>query len=274
MKKLISVSFLIVVIFYLLFTIRPALLGQLNGTLKSHNVPSEYKELEKFLVTQNDFFRTLWIPSVQRFGFSSNAKPAISASILFKTSDYKLLFETIKSKQGEELVKEAAVKYILIPFDSEKEIFINDRKYDNSLYTQTIGELDSISWLRKIKSFGNIISYQVIDPFDHFWSPSGNLKIYYAYKNPSKYELSIKNAKKDDVIIFSEGYSKYWKAINDEFTITSKPYNNTFNSFILPKGGDYNLEVFYEPQKYVDIGLIISLSSVFLFAIVLFFLKS
>ena len=55
-------AFLFFVICYLLFLIRPAILGQLGGMFKITSVPEDYVRLEKFLANQQDYFRTLWVP--------------------------------------------------------------------------------------------------------------------------------------------------------------------------------------------------------------------
>lgn len=55
-----------------------------------------------------------------------------------------------------------------------------------------------------------------------------------------------------------------------KYKVSSIKYQDGLNSFILPKDGDYRLDVYYEPQKWVNIGLIISgitLASIILFLI-------
>ncbi len=49
-------------IIFWVFSIHPAIFGQLKGTFEKHEVPKEYIELKDFLYNQPDFFRTLWIP--------------------------------------------------------------------------------------------------------------------------------------------------------------------------------------------------------------------
>ena len=101
-------------------------------------------------------------------------------------------------------MQEASVKYIIVPYDSQREIFLKERKYDEKQYKQAIEEMQNISWLKRIDGFGKIAIFEVPDPRDHFWSPQENLKVQYQYINPTKYILNVENAKKGDILIFSE----------------------------------------------------------------------
>jgi len=164
-------------------------------------------------------------------------------------------------KEMERILQESSVKYVIIPYDSEGEIFLKDRKYDNKLYENTVSEVRKIQWLNEIDGFGKIKVFEISNPKDHFWSHDKEIKIKYKYINPTKYSLDIQNAKKGDVIIFSESYDKNWIVHNLEFRIHSSEFNNRFNSFILPKNGNYVLEVYYTPQDWVNRGLVVSIAS-------------
>jgi len=251
--------FLLVVVCYLLFLISPALSGQLGGMFKKTTIPQDYVKLEKFLYDQPSFFRTLWFPSKQRFGFYSNTHPEMSARILFNTFDDDELLNRFSDRGVERLLQEASIKYVIVPYDSEKEIFITDRKYDNTRYLRTISWLQEIKWLKEVLGFGKIKVFELSNFKDHFWSPAKNIKITYNYINPTKYLVSIKNANKDDLLVFSEAFDPKWSSDS----LSPIPYllspNLNLNSFVLPENGDYSLEIYYKPQKWVDLGTKISL---------------
>jgi len=69
-----------------IFLIYPAILGQLGGTFKKHEVPREYVELKDFLYRQQGFFRTLWIPRQHRFTYNFWSRMPVEAEPLFKKS--------------------------------------------------------------------------------------------------------------------------------------------------------------------------------------------
>lgn len=279
-KNLIPNCFLLLVICYLLFLIRPAIFGQLGGTFRPHTIPQEYIQLEGFLHSQSQFSRTLWVPAAQRFGFYSYNHPAISGYDFFHATSSAGATNKLKEKDTERLLQESSVKYVIIPYDSEGEIFLKDRKYDNSLYEEAIDALRNITWLHEISGFGRIHVFEVSNPKDHFWLTSGRGSVSYMFKNPAEYVVSAKNVQKGEVLVFAESYDPMWTmqvtSNNQQETEntkqeTSKQYHNRFNSFILPKSGSYMLLVAYQPQKWVNIGLWISaLTLIVVFGILLF----
>ncbi len=265
--------FLIFTILYLLFLIRPALLGQLTGTFKTTTVPDDYLKLEQFLSSQNTFSRTLWIPTQQRFGFYSNLHPAIPAQDFFKTTEYTNILKNVGMSRS--LLQESAVKYVVVPYDSQGEIFLKDRKYDNRIYQETINNVSKIPYLKRINGFGKIAVFEAPNPRDHFWTTSSSLSLKYQYISPVEYKIEVKNAKKGDTIIFSESYDARWIAKSSELRVQSSEFDNKFNSFVLPKNGNYELEIYYTPQDYVNIGLAISVVTLFssLLALTLLIIK-
>jgi hypothetical protein len=283
-QKYLPNLFLILVTLYLVFLVRSAIFGQLGGLLKTTSIPQDYVSLEKFLINQQDYSRTLWFPSKQRFGYYSNNHPEMSAQALFNLSDNNSLFKKLSEKDTKKLLEEASIKYVIVPNDSEGEIFLTDRKYDNKLYLETIKELKSIKWLKQISSFGKVIVFEINPPAggykDHFWSPNQNLKINYKFINPTEYELNVENAKRGDVLVFSESFDKNWMAMISQKSIKSKvykvisqKYDGRFNSFVLPMDGDYSLKVSYALQSYANIGLIIGSSTLIICLGLLLYLR-
>ncbi len=258
MKKFVPIIFILAAISVLFFLIRPALLGELGGTFKSTIFPNDYKTLETFLSSQNHFFRTLWLPTKQRFGFYSNLHPAISANELFNTNDILKLTVDLKTTNEEQKLKDLGVKYIIVPYDSQKEIFIKERKYSSLLYENVIKNLRKISWLEEKTGFGQIKIFELKDPMDHFWTLSKKLSISYTYISPVEYLVKLDEAKEGDIIVFAESFDANWIATMDKTRIPSVEYENKLNSFILPRDGDYKLKIYYLPQNFVNIGLIVS----------------
>ena len=263
--------FLLIVVFSLLYLIRPALLGQLDGTLKTTHIPSEYFKLESFFSSKGEFFRTFWLPSVQRFGLNSKDHPAISGQDFLGTYDFSSMMNKLKT--NENILRYASVGYVVIPYDSEGEIFIKDRKYNEDIYQKTINGARQIPYLKQMGGFGRIAVFEVSNPKKHFWSTKESLVRSYKNINPTKYEVDIQNAKKGDVIVFSETFDKNWQIILNNQKISSQPYNERFNSFLLPKDGNYSFVVYYSLQRWVDIGLIISVISLISVILLTIYLK-
>lgn len=152
-KNFIAFTFYGLFIIYWLFLIRFSLQGKLTGTFKPRGVPSEYFRLKDFIKNQNEQFATFWIPERQRFGFSSNIHPAINCLEIFGTTDIDKIIKEIKKPNMKDILKSQKIRYLIVPYDSEKEIFLMDRRYDplqNKKIEKIIG---SLSWLQKVEEF-------------------------------------------------------------------------------------------------------------------------
>ena len=186
-SKYLANLFLLFVICWLLFLIKPLILGQLGGTFKAKEVPQEYIILKDFLVNDQSSGRVLWLPVKQRFGFSSQNHPAINSEDYLTDSVCRQPFCSLKmempSKWGEkcfpndrcyvrelsyflnpktmETLTQMEVKYVVVPFDSQGEIFIAEWKYNPQQREEVEEFLDTIPWLKKIKVADKIAMYEV-----------------------------------------------------------------------------------------------------------------
>src|SRR3989344_5510960 len=176
MKKITPFLLSIIFILYSLFLVRDVLSNQLTGTFATHTVPKEYLDLNLFLEKSPSFSRSLWIPQIQRFGNFSYQKPAISGSDFLNSFSLQKQISILKNPIIQKRIEEAGIRYIIIPYDSEKEIFLRDRKYYDLLYKKTIQEIGSIPWLSKKISFGKVVVFEVPSPRDRFWT-EGNISL-------------------------------------------------------------------------------------------------
>jgi hypothetical protein len=250
--------FLLLVVAGLLFLIRPAISGQLTGAFQAVQIPNEYIKLENYLSPQDNFSRTLWIPTVQRFAFYNNQHPTVPAQDLFNLYSNDQLFDKLKQKSTENLLQELSIKYVIVPYDSQGEIFLNDRQYDEKAYQKLVNEIKTISWLKPINGFGRIAVFVVSDVKGHFWTTAKTMSVDYKYVIPVEYSVTVKNAHQGDVLVFAESYDKNWEVKNPAFTIHSLKFEGRFNSFVLPASGDYRLDVYYTLQNAVNVGEIVS----------------
>jgi hypothetical protein len=254
------------IILVLLFLIHPALFGKLNGNFEKSVIPQEYNKLEQFISSQNSYSRTLWIPTVQRYGFYSAEHPAISGRDFFQIYSDLDLVTLMQCECMEQLLKELSVKYIIVPSDAKREIYINDRKYDSELYEKTIEEINKISYLKRIKEFNQIGVFEITNPRDHVWSKNVNSIVKSASKSPVEYSLDLKNVKKGETIFFSEKYDTGWllrtsneKVLSEKYEVGNREsVTYQINSFKLPKSGTYSASLYYSPQDLVNWGSIVS----------------
>lgn len=259
-KKKTVVKYLILGAFlvYWLFTIRPAYLGQLGGLFQIKAVPQEYQALKDFIVGQPDFFRTLWLPKRHCFAFYDNNHPAIESPELFSAEELAVM----------------GVKYVIIPYDTEGDIFVEDRKYDPEKRLALEKELDQLPWLKKVKLADKIAVYKTPGYRDHFFlEESDEAQIEWVMINPTKYQVKIQGAKEPISLIFSETYDELWQAKVGEETIPPEKYAyrqtgnqemynyHSLNRFSINRTGDFEIVVEYTAQRYLDYGLIVSLGT-------------
>ncbi|HVT00650.1 MAG TPA: hypothetical protein VHE53_00265 [Patescibacteria group bacterium] len=253
---------------YLVYLIKPALMGQLGGTYKKHAVPNEYIKLEKFLSSQSSFSRTLWVPTMQRFGYYSENHPSVAAQDLFNVFSEKQIVKAINKPTSKTKLEELGIEYVIVPYDTEGEIFLSDRKYDELGYRKTISDLEKVKYLNKLNGFGKIAVFRLGNSHAHFWSDD-SVKIKSKYIHPTKHQVEVSNAKEGDMLVFSESFDKKWVAMINNQKVLSKNYKG-LNSFILNKSGNYSFVVSYTAQIYVVLGLWISSMTVISLATYLF----
>lgn len=125
------------------FLVKPALFGGLSGTFKPQQISSNYISLKNFLVKDAVYSVTLWVPNKSSLSFYSSTHPLLEAATF-----------------SEKFLKENKVKYIIVPEDTQRKIFLTDRKYDEKLYKGMIANLAKISYLTQVAKFGKIIVFQ------------------------------------------------------------------------------------------------------------------
>ncbi len=264
-----------VFILFWVLTIRQAVAGQVSGTFKTTKIPVEYQNLTHYMSNQKHFFRTLWVPNFTQFSFYSSTHPIIAAQDYYNLYSESALARKISN--DEKQIEEENIKYIIIPSDIQGKIFLNDRKYSEKVYSSYVKGFEKIKWLKKVKNFGKIVVFEVNGVRDHFWSQNQNININYKNVNPVKYDVEVNNARKGDVLVFSEGFDPGWVARAKGYSVSSIQYsiskNQKLNSFVIPQDGFYKFDVYYSPQDLVNIGLFVSSISIFGIIILMFKLK-
>ncbi len=110
-KKILSICFIL----FWIFTIRAI-------NVRPVQLPREYVQLKNMLVSDTIPSRTLWIPQKENFAYFSDIHP-----ILISTATASI---------------DSSVKYIIVPTDVSKRIFLNDYKFDGTMRTKLIDELE------------------------------------------------------------------------------------------------------------------------------------
>lgn len=137
---------------------------------------------------------------------------------------------------------------------------------DNVLQIKTEGQINVLNALAVVDN-REWQMYQ--DKADNFKS-SGRIRIFgetgernlatvnFKQIDPTKYEINIDKLDKPTFIVFGQNYDKEWQ-INGQSAL---PVYSLLNGFRIDKNGKYI--VYFRPQRYIGIGLKVSLASIIL----------
>ena len=236
------------------FTIREAVAGRLTGTFRTHDVPIEYIDLKDKLYNDRNFGRTLWVPRQQRFTYNSHFHPAIESSALFNSTNAAELRVALEADNSQIYLKDLSVKYVIIPFDSIGEIFLDDRKYSSKRRQDYEDVLDKISYLKKIHDV-KITIYLTKSFNPLIISSSGAVN--YKRINSTFYELNS-YLMPNDIITFGQKFNQSWVLRSHDKKIKSVETKIGFNSFVVPLNSE-KLTIEFVEQKNYNIGWLLTL---------------
>ncbi|MBI5449432.1 hypothetical protein HY948_03905 [Candidatus Gottesmanbacteria bacterium] len=143
----------------------PALRGDLGGTFAPKLVPASYTRLYDWLVARRNASHILWIPKHQRFGYATLTQKAISSQDEIADVSPNEFADILNSAEGKKMITERGIGLFIIPADSEKEIFLTDRSYDDAKRKAWISAIDTVNWVEKITIPGvadSITVYNVV----------------------------------------------------------------------------------------------------------------
>lgn len=119
-----SKIFSVLIYFYLLLSINPAILGKLNFNLSNRTATGDYQTIYENLKKDNTSFRTLWFPEVPPLAFGTESIGAISARDLVKETPFSSLnasedvFNFLNNPQYVKWLQTLGVKYLFLSGDS------------------------------------------------------------------------------------------------------------------------------------------------------------
>jgi len=257
-RNLILVVFILFWVFSLRLLFTPSV-----STFRSNEIPESYNQLRNFIVSQNSYFRTLWVPQWQRYGYFSDTNPAIGRGEILKIASASSMFLEFEKPEFKTMLEDFSVKYIIVPDDSEGEIFVKDRKYDRGEYEKTILMLDKIPWLKPVGGFGKIAVFETSNHKDHFFFVSNGKILTTKMASSVEYRITVKNQKNNNLLVFSENFDAHWYIKVGSKKIYSQKFSSNLNSFRLPERGEYEVLVYYEPQKWVYCGMFVGAVTLF-----------
>lgn len=206
------------------------------------------------------------------------------------------MMNVLRREEMNNLLDLSSVKYVIVPlYDKETENSII--KGFGKTYSYYENEMSKIPYLTKVDGISqNILIYENADYRPHIYatkaidtigSDNEITKIEYQEKSPSEYKLELRGVSGRRLIYLTDAYSPSWKMRIGDFDWVNVIQDNHyfqddtlhkqselgFNYFIIDPSvicGDYkckqnadgsydlNLTLYFEPQAYFYLGMIIS----------------
>jgi len=293
----------LVVILIALTNLKPLVTGEINGLFKPRTIPLDYMQLEKHLLEDKRFYRTLSIPQYTRWIPYTRTHPAISAenTIIYNWSDladytegsllnkenYLRLFNQPYSNN---LLDIASIKYIIVPSNTrdDDDIFSfrsrNREYFINNLSKQKYLSKINLSNIKNVVIFENFhfkpLIYQT-DEKETITKTVPFTELDYQ-GNSAKYSVNANTNSKPFYLNFSDAYNPGWTVLgNNRYLDDKYHFENEagFNSFLIHPQELCNadntcqLTLLFKPQLNFEIGSYISLISLAIFLLILFFYR-
>lgn len=236
-------------------------------------VPEYYALADKWMSSQQGNFRYIGFP-LKDEGITYNWEKGYSGvdlsstlfatpGILFNTSIpyysqmVKTLEENLMTKDDfNKIARTLNARYYFV----RKDIDYQRRNMRNpSEIEERLQVLEKLGEVKKVGEFSKLTFWENLKWSDQlFYTEEGPVLSYHRY-NPTKYKVSIKASNRPFTLIFSELYNKEWQASVKGETITNHFLINFYaNGWLIDKTGDFDIEISFIPQKWMDIGQVVS----------------
>lgn len=237
-------TFLIYFIF--LWNTKPIITGEIGSMFVPRNLPQDYLILKDFILNQNYFFRTFWVPRDSRWGIYVNNNPKISNVGIIqdswsnfinlenkekKLSRQEQILDIYSKNFSNNLFDATSVKYVIVTtqdISNDGDLFIYYGGKENPKIREWyISKLDKIDWLKKIDiGTKDLVVYENENYRPHIYVTKEKETIYwevpyekveFEQKNPTQYKISLKNLSLPVYLNFSESFHPDWKLRAGDF---------------------------------------------------------
>lgn len=217
----------------ILWNTKPVITGEIGSLYVPRTIPNDYIAFKDFLLSQEDFSRTLWIPIDSRWSIYTNEHPKVPA-----TTETPVVFKILRTpysdltkfNQDMTIVKsyldQGSIKYVIVPIEDDA----NDDNFfvyyeDRDFY---ISQLDKVPFLKKLDlGTKELTVYENSSYLPHIYLTSNQTKIEdltsyrlveHSYISPTQYEIRIENITTPSYLNFAETYHPDWSLRPGNFT--------------------------------------------------------
>jgi hypothetical protein len=251
-RKLVAVVFLFVWVGLLRLT----LVGKVDGNLTPPTITTDYLLLKKILTEDSVQGRTLWFPTIEKYGYIDETHPGLSATSVFSETSASGILRALNNPTVEDQLKTEGISYLIVPEDVERNIFLDDYTYSESLRNSYVSALDSLSYLHKNTSFKNVEVYKLNKPTGFFMI--GNDFVSGHNLNNDTWKLFIPKHNVATTLHVAMNYDPNWRLKIDEKLISPNQTAEGFMSFDIFSEKDEDAILYYLPTRAAMFGAIFS----------------
>lgn len=243
-----------------LLNLKPLLNQDIKTMFVNRTMPYDYQILTEYINSQNDYFRTLWIPRDSRWSPYSNYNPKASGLTAtpeimeYLHSDKSLILDSNKLNIFDNILDQYSIKYVIIPIKDDQ----NDDDFFQYYKPRDyyIDQINKFTCLKPLDIGTNdLLIYENENYRPHIYitdtKPNLSVKteyedIEYQLVSPTEYKVKISNINDSLYLNFSENYNPYWRLRIGEFnwvkSIISQNYfiDNTYH-----KKNEYDLNTYF-----------------------------
>ena len=269
--KIFGKYFLIFLIaFIFVWNTKPLITGEIGTLFIPRHIPNDYITTKNYILKQQNYFRTLWIPTYSRWSIFANQYPELGL-VNEGSSDwynfFKIIPTNLDSNTGKVMIKfmekgytnnllnSSSIKYVFVPLEdkaNDDDFFV----YYGEPRQYYINALNKITWLKKINiGTKEIAVYENPDFRPHIYTTQEKetitknvpyQKISYSFDSPTQYTFVLRDIKNPLYVNFSESYNSNWRMHIGNFNWFSVLTNK---NYFLPKSwhfqNDATLSSFY-----------------------------
>jgi hypothetical protein len=167
-------------------------------------------------------------------------------------------YKELAGKEAVEALRLMGVKYLVVHKDYVV-IYHGFPAVDISVLE---GNIKDNKGLKYLKSFGDLDVYEVegfyprIYPLTEGQTLVQGLTLDYQRINPVEYKISVKSVENPYKLVFGESFSRYWRL--DGQGPQGDLVRGFGNVWSVDKTGDYDLHLYYQPQRLLEMGFLVS----------------
>jgi len=295
-KKFLYPILIFSLIFFSFINLKPLITGQIETLFINRTVPDAFLLLDEHLKNDPEYYRVLSIPRYSKWMYFSEIHPRVFAADeienswrkLAKFQEFPISFNYLQkmdyfvSKDStKRLFDQSSIRYIVVP---PEDVANNDNffVYYSGGFREYSRILKNIPDTVNRDDFGPQITihenygfkphlYLTVNP-ETLMVDQDFIKINYLFVNPAWYTFTVPNLPGDTYLNFTENYNPNWRVrigdfvwwqalLNKNYFLNSAAHFRTeagMNAFLLNNTSSQAVTIFYLPQSYLYLGLILS----------------